>query len=254
MVEKDLGFVLRRYNFRETSLITTIYTAKFGKIRGILKGFYTPKKEFSSPLDIFSLNEFVFYPKKSEIWLISYTDLISDYSFLRSNLFKASIGAVFLNLINKTMQLWDKSYDVFCLLNNCLNLLKEENEFKILYIFLIKFLTLSGFKPELNHCINCRSLLGEEVSFSVLKGGLICKGCCNKVKDAQRISRQTSQSFFYIQKTDFPLVCRLNLGLRCQEEIFYIMREFLFYHFEFDIGAHTSLREQDMKLVSKTFG
>ncbi|MCK4520024.1 MAG: DNA repair protein RecO, partial [Candidatus Omnitrophica bacterium] len=99
MIQKDLGFVLRRYNFRETSLITTLYTYRFGKIRGIFKGFYTSKKEFSSPLDVFSLNEFVFYPKKSEIWLISHVDLVSDFPYLREDMAKAKTSALLFNLL-----------------------------------------------------------------------------------------------------------------------------------------------------------
>ncbi|MFH1504752.1 MAG: DNA repair protein RecO [Candidatus Omnitrophota bacterium] len=135
MIKKDLGFVLKRYNFRETSLISTLYTYRFGKIRGIFKGFYTSKKEFSSGLDIFSLNEFVFYPKKSEIWLVSHADLISDYSFLRENLSKAKIAGRFFNLVDKTTELWDSNLEIFTLVNSCLGLLKDEKDFKIFYIF-----------------------------------------------------------------------------------------------------------------------
>jgi len=234
MIEKDIAFVVRRYNFRETSLITTLYTYKFGKIRGIFKGFYTNKREFASGLNIFSLNEFVFYPKKSEIWLISHADLISDYGFLRENLPKARIAALLFNLIDKTMQLWDRNFYVFELIKNCLNLLNNEDELKILYIFLIKFFTFSGFKPEFNHCISCRSILGQENLFSVSRGGLICKNCSFKIKDAKRLSLQAKRSLLYIQREEFPYVSRLIFDLKCEEEIFYILGEFLSYHFDFN--------------------
>jgi len=135
MIEKDLGFVLRRYNFRETSLITTLYTSRFGKIRGIFKGFYTFKKEFSSSLDIFTLNEFIFYPKKSEIWLISHADLVSDFSYLREDLPKAKVVAIMLNLLDKTMLLWDRNLEIFNLINDCLNCLRQESEVKIFMYF-----------------------------------------------------------------------------------------------------------------------
>ena len=233
MIEKDLGFVVRRYNFRETSLITTLYTKKFGKIRGILKGFYSQKREFSSPLETFSLNEFIFYPKKSEIWLISHVDLVSDFSFLRYDLKKAKIAGMFLNIIDRTMQVWDKNEKIFGLLNSCLNYLKAEGGQKILYIFLIKFLTLSGFKPEFDHCITCKNLLGEDLFFSVAKGGLVCQDCYKQVHDAKKISQQASRSLIYIEKEDFPLALRLNLDYRCEEELFYILDEFLSYHLDF---------------------
>jgi len=233
MIKKDLGFVLKRYNFRDTSLIVTLYTLGFGKIRGILKGFYTSKKEFSSTLDIFSLSEFIFYPKKNEIWLISHADLVSNYGFLSKDLVSAQIAASFLNLVDKTMQLWDENKYIFYLIDNCLRFLESEDPLKTFYTFLIKFLTLSGFKPELNHCLLCKKELRDAVYFSVSKGGLLCNCCRHKSADAQKISRQATRSLFYIQNTDFPLVFRLNLSPACEEEIFYILQRFLSYHFDF---------------------
>ncbi len=244
MIKKDLGFVVRRYNFRETSLITTIYTQNYGKISGILKGFYTQKREFSSPLGVFSLNEFVFYPKRSEIWLISHVDLVSDFSFLAKSLSKSKVAALYFNLIDKTMQLWDRNPYIFNLIKESLEFLQREGDLKILCIFLIKFLTHSGFKPEFNHCICCAGLLEEDIFFSVSKGGLVCKNCRARVSDIRKISKQATQSLLYIQRTEFPLVCRLNLNLRCQQEVLYILSEFLAYHFQFyDLINHGNFRK-----------
>lgn len=237
MIKKDIGFVLKRVNFRETSLIAALYTYKFGKIRGIFKGFHTSKKEFSSSLDVFSLNEFVFYPKKSEIWLVSHADLVLDYPFLRKNLLKAKAAGIFFSLVDKTTELWDSNRQVFTLLSSCLSLLGEEKESKILYIFLVKFLTACGFSPEFSHCLGCRlKIKNEKYFFSVSKGGLICKNCLSKAKDIRLISGQAARSFLYIQKTHFPLVYRLSLSLSCEREIFSILKEFYSYRFGFDAG------------------
>ncbi|MEI8349769.1 MAG: DNA repair protein RecO [Candidatus Omnitrophota bacterium] len=237
MVEKDVGFVLRRHNFRETSVIASLYTLRFGKITGILKGFYTQKKEFSSNLDIFSLNELVFYPKKRDIWLISFTDLVHDYDFLRKDIAKATVAALFLNLIDRTMQPWDVNYEVFALLKNALLALEQGEEKKICYMFLIKFLTISGFKPEFNKCIMCHGRIQEESVFSVSRGGLVCGDCHGQVGDARKISKETISSLVYIQNSEFSLMLRLNPSRDCEKEITYILREFLCYHLDFDIQA-----------------
>lgn len=237
MVEKDIGFVLRRHNFRETSVIASLYTLRFGKITGILKGFYTQKKEFSSNLDIFSLNELVFYPKKRDIWLISFTDLVCDYDFLRRDITKANAAAMFLNLIDKTMQLWDTNHEVFELLKSALLNLEKWQAHRICYMFLIKFLTLSGFKPEFDKCIICHSPIEEDSAFSVSRGGLICKKCRVQVSDCRNVGKETIPSLLYIQNSEFPLVLRLNPTRDCEKEIMYILREFLCYHLDFDIQA-----------------
>ncbi|MCF7908829.1 MAG: DNA repair protein RecO [Candidatus Omnitrophica bacterium] len=234
MVKKDIGFILKRYNFRETSLIATIYTERFGKIRGILKGFYTNKREFSSSLDIFSLNEFLFYPKKSEIWLVSHVDMISGYSYLGSDLEKAKIAGQIFNFVDKVTQIWDSNPYVFNLLRNCLNLLENDKESMVFYVFLIKFLTLSGFKPELNHCISCQRVLEKENTFSVSKGGFVCPGCRSQVRDVRILSHQASRCISYIQNSEFTMVNRLQIPVKCQEEILSILRSFTAYHFDTD--------------------
>lgn len=240
MIAKDLGFVLKRYNFRETSLITSFYTYKFGKITGILKGFYTAKKEFSSGLDQLSLNELIFYPKKSDVWLISFVDLVCDYDFLRKDITRAKVASIFLDLIDKVMQPWDKNPDIFNLLKDCLSYIKEEDAKKILYIFLIKFLTLSGFKPEFGKCLVCHKPVSEHTLFSVSRGGLICRTCSIEESDTRQISREIISSLFYIQNNVFPLVLRINPTAGSEKEMIYLLREFLCCHLDIDISPKLS--------------
>jgi len=241
MVTKDIGFVLKRNNFRDTSLIVTFYTLKFGKIMGILKGFYPYKKEFSSPLDVFSLNEIIFYPKKNTIWLVSFADLLDGYPEFKKNIGRNKSASVFLKLINQVLPLWDKNEDVFYLLRDCLGYLKKEKKYKIFYIFLIKFLTISGFKPEFNRCIICNKPLKDEMFFNTSKGGLICGDCTKGVPQSRRITKEASLSFLYIQQHDFPHLLRLKASFGCEEEIIHILKEFILYHLEFDILSGVSL-------------
>lgn len=241
MVEKDLGFVLKRHNFRDTSIIASLYTLRFGRITGIFKGFYTMKKEFSSSLDVFTLNEFLFYPRKREIWLVSFADLIFDWPYLRKDISKSKVAAVFFNLIQRTMQMWDVNAEVFHLLKESLLMIEREDERKVLYIFLIKFLALSGFKPELNHCLSCHQELFDNIYFSVSKGGFLCKDCYLKINDAQKISRQVSSSLLYLQKQNFSMALRLKPAKNCESNILYLLRNFLAYHLDLDISHWFSI-------------
>lgn len=234
MIEKDTGFILRRYNFRETSIIADIYTRRYGKIAGIFKGFYTSKREFSSTLDIPTLNELIFYPKKSDVWLVSFAELISDYGYLRGRLGKMKVARACLNLVNTAMPVWDKNQDVFLLLKDTLAFLENNDEYKILSVFLIKFLTFSGFRPQFNRCLKCSADLSENFYFSVLRGGLVCESCSKAFSDIQRISPDAISSMFYVQQNDFAMACRIKFSHGCGKEILHILRQFLAYHMEID--------------------
>jgi len=235
MVTRDSGFLLRRYNFRETSLITVFYTRAHGKISGLLKGFYTQKKEFTTSLNIFTLNELVFYPKKRDLWLVSFADQIRDYPYLRKSYVKCLTATLFTTIIDKIMSPWDVHPEIFDLLRVCLEILGEEDELKILEVFLIKLLSLSGFEPEFTRCLRCHNPMGERVYFSVTRGGLLCDNCTAGAVDAQYINKDISSSIKYIQQTDLDKVLRLRTSSTCEKGIFYILREFILYHLDIDI-------------------
>jgi DNA repair protein RecO (recombination protein O) len=245
MIEKDLGFIIRRHNFRNTSIIANVYTKRFGKIAGIFKGFYTQKKEFSSPLENFTLNEFVFYPKSREIWLVSFADLAKDYAFLKTDIDRSMTAGILFSLLDKVMQAWDPNPQVFDLLAESMRLLEQGENRKALYVFLIKFLTFSGFQPQLSVCINCHQELDEALCFSASRGGLLCKVCSFAAVDAYRISRETSSSLLYIQGAELSLAARLNPSQAAQVEMFSIIEQFLNYHLGLDFGKRLPLNRVD---------
>ncbi len=245
MIRKDIGFILKRFNFGETSVIATIYSQKFGKIKGIFKGFYTQKKEFSTTLDTFSLNEFVFYPKESEIWLVSQAQLIADFSYLRKDIKKAKVAGLIFTLLDKTMQLWDKNRRIFDLTLLSTKLIEKDQQ-KAFFIFLIKFLTLAGIKPEFNHCIVCQKLIKGALFFSTQRGGLLCRSCCLQSRDYRLVSQETSKIFSYIQNNSIESAQRLQLSLRCQQEIVNITKKFLLYHFDFSSNNYPRIRDKNI--------
>jgi len=79
-ISQTSAIVLRRYHFRETSLIISFYTKHFGKVTGIVKGIRKDPKRFGSYLDIYTINDIVFYhhPKKN-LDLISQAVLVKNF-------------------------------------------------------------------------------------------------------------------------------------------------------------------------------
>ena len=191
-------------------MIATIYTKDHGKIKGVFKAFHTPKKEFTTSLDLFTLNEFVFYPKKRELWLVSFADQIADYPYLRGDYTKNSVATLCFGVVDRIMPVWDVNIEIFDLLAECLIRLAKEDPFKVLYIFLIKLLTISGFEPEFGHCLRCHRDLEGRVYFSVTRGGLLCSRCTPGITDARLVRNDVFLSMRYVQGNDFSGSLRLK--------------------------------------------
>src|SRR5437867_21054 len=65
-LETASALVLRVVDFSESSVVLTLFSREFGKIRGLAKGARRPKGPFESALDLLGLCRIVFLRKSSE--------------------------------------------------------------------------------------------------------------------------------------------------------------------------------------------
>jgi len=171
------------------------------------------------------------------LWLVSFADQSADYPYLRRDYIKNSVAALCFSVVDKIMPLWDANCEIFDVLKECLERLEREDPFKVLYIFLIKILTISGFEPEFGHCLRCHGNLAGRVYFSVSRGGLLCARCTPGIADAKLIRNDVFSSIRYVQESDIGGSLRLKTSGECERGVFYILREFIMYHLEVDINA-----------------
>lgn len=233
-IHKTEAIVLRRYDFRETSLITNFYTRDFGKISGILKGIRLEPVKFASNVEPFSHNEIIFYQKKnSSLHLVSACELKDNFTLVRQNVYKIGLSSMMMELIDVVMPPEDKNEDIFDL---TLMSLKEMegtyNPEKVVTIFKIKLLALSGFKPHFDSCVSCSDRILGHSKFSLVYGGLLCNRCCHKDMAARSIFRGTVASILHIQKNDFRNNLNLGLNPQIKRELEAILNAFLNFHLE----------------------
>lgn len=233
-IHKTEAIVLRKRDFRETSLIVEFYTREFGKISGILKGIRKEPTKFASTLEPFSHNTIVFYKNRnSSLHLVSQCDTIDNFNNSRINIFKVGTGSLIVELVNALMQEEDKNESIFDLALTCLKELEiNNNADKIMTIFKIKVLALSGFKPNFDSCVCCDSKIMDQTKFSLSLGGLLCAKCQKKDFKARTIFRGTVASISHIQKNDLRINLNLGMNPEIKKELEIILNAFLNFHLE----------------------
>ncbi|MFA6350390.1 MAG: DNA repair protein RecO [Candidatus Omnitrophota bacterium] len=238
-IHKTEALILNRRDFRETSLITDFYSRDFGRLSGLLKGIRTEPKKFASSMEPFSLNEIVFYrSKNSGLHLVSQCDLKDNYTTLRANLSRFAMASVITEMVSALMQPEDKNEDIFNLLLSVLSeMSSNHNPEKILTIFKIKMLSLSGFKPHLDSCVSCQDKIMGSSKFSLSLGGLLCQKCCHKDLSSRAIFRGTISSILYIEKSDFRNTLNLGLNPQIKRELDLILNAFIKFHLEKDLKS-----------------
>jgi DNA repair protein RecO (recombination protein O) len=244
-IHKTEAIVLRRMDFRETSLIVDFFTRDFGKLSGIVKGIRLEPDKFASTVEISSHNDIVFYKKiNTSLHLVSACDLRDKFFNLRNSIIKAGISSFMMELISAVMQPEDKNEDVFDLTVNSLKELeKTNNPEKIATIFKIKMLALSGFKPHFDSCVSCSDKILGQSKFSLSLGGLLCPKCSFKDLSARAIFRGTIASILHIERNDFKTNLNLGLNPQIKKELEIILNAFFNFHLERELKSQKSINK-----------
>ncbi len=179
--EKATALVLRSVEFSETSVIVTLFTREFGKIRALAKGARRPKGPFESALDLLGLSRIVFLRKSSDA-----LDLLTEAKLERrfrplggdlSNLYAAYYVA---ELLNELTDDYDSHPELFDAADATLAALRTTKSAAELVVrFELTALRLLGHLPSFETCVECGKPVETvgRVAFSLAAGGVLCQRC-----------------------------------------------------------------------------
>ncbi|MCX8082461.1 MAG: DNA repair protein RecO [bacterium] len=218
---KTEAFVLKKHNFRETSVILSLYTEKAGKIKGVLKGVRVEKSKV--PPLTFTPGAYicttVYLKKHSELNLISSPFLLQYYeNICKKNLY---VWHLILNLVDLFTPEKDVDKEMFTLLKDTGDAFKESSNPEVIFItFKLKFIKILGYGIELSKCVVCRKQ-NPVYLFSGKLGGLICNVC--KHRDPQRVNiskkiihimqqmeKMDMKRCFVIKRIPFDILQKIN--------------------------------------------
>lgn len=246
---KSEAIVLRKRDFRETSLIVSFYTRGYGKISGVLKGIRKEPQKFASTIEPFSHNDIIFYEtRNSGLHLVSHCDLKDNFNFLRGDIQRVGLASLAVELVDAVMPDEDKNAEIFDLILTTLSLLSNtSNPDKIMTIFKIKILSLSGFKPHLDSCVVCSGRIFDEPRFSLNLGGLICGKClgANRNTSTRSIFKGTIATILHIQKNDFRAGLNLGMNPQIKKELDMALNSFLTYHLDKELKSQKVINKME---------
>jgi DNA repair protein RecO (recombination protein O) len=179
--EKADAIVLFAVDFSETSLVLTLFTREFGKVRALAKGARRLKNPFESGLDLLALCRIVFLRKSSEA-----LDLVTEAKLLRRfrpaghNLSSLYAGYYVAELLNQLTDDYDPHPELFDLADETLAALSAGEPVAVrLLRFELGALRVLGHLPSLDACVDCgtRVVPAGRVAFGLLDGGVLCSRC-----------------------------------------------------------------------------
>lgn len=168
--------------FKESSLIASVLTKKFGKVKIIAKGCRRPKSKFCGTLEVFNLAEIIYYKRETkDLYTLSDATITDDFSDIRSSNSKVNAAMVLCEFYDKTLLQEEIDIASYRHLFDFLQELKDIDSHSIkpltLYSLLIA-LAGAGFKPHLDNCVRCHNPIdynSKKIDFSISGGGVVCE-------------------------------------------------------------------------------
>lgn len=231
---KTEAIVLKTFDFRETSLIVHFFTKEFGRLDGILKGIRKDPRKFASTLEPFSINEIIFYQRRSSgLHLISQCDLKNNFNTIRVNLKAIAFASHLAVLLAHLMPQEEKNEEVYGLALLALKQMDIRQDVeRVLHIFIVKFLKVIGFRPRLDGCVICDKNILDCAYFNVKYGGLLCGDCNTKNNNSSGILKGTIASILHLEQSSWQDALRLGLSSTIKSELNTILNNFMEFHLQ----------------------
>ncbi len=189
------GFVIKKEDRGEADQLFTIYTKDFGKLEILGKAIRKTSSKLRSGAEIFYLSEIEFIQGKAYKTL---TDaiLIEKFKNIRQDFKKIKIAYKISEILDSFLfgqepdeKIWRLLTEIFQRLNTRYK--APDIEYKIYYYFLWNFLSILGYRPELQKCSLCqKKLVPQKLYFSLKEGGAICQDCFANLGTSSRFSKE----------------------------------------------------------------
>ena len=237
--------VLRSWKMGETSLILSLFTRDYGKVRVVAKGGRGPKSKFKGCLESLTHIRAIYYDKPTrELQLLSKTDLIDPHFHIIGHVGRTALGLASVELVDRAVVGEGSHPQIFDLLISTLSALDKNQGFLEgnLWFFEGHFIDLMGYKPTWDACLKCTQSLGIEGGyFQPQSGGLFCSRC-GVGSGGLMIGGETLEILYWLQKTMIEDVVQLEPTPAQKKEI----RKMFDLYFKTHIEHMKHLRSLDL--------
>jgi len=213
MKSKTEAIIISSMNLGEADKLVTFFSLDRGVLKGVAKNARKSFRRFGAGLEAFTSCRVHLYEREhQELLQIESTDIISQAPAICEDLHRAAAGAVMLELVREMSPLGERNAAAFLLLSHILHFLNAgEDPSFLLRVFEIKFLSLLGYQPKLDHCLSCGKQHGQGMIFQGMKGGVICPDCLVSSGEPQiRLSAGAVGFYYQALRMEMDKICRLK--------------------------------------------
>lgn len=234
------AILLRKIEYGDHDFIISFLTKSHGKISVMAKNAKKSVKRFSGALDLFSVNHIqCTFPKKNKdaLTILSDADLENGLVNIRYDVFKTAYASFWVEMVHFWLEEGKPQPDLYALLLFSLDALNTGTIGKevLSLLFLIRFMSISGFSPNIETCDTCATPLDrmdqKKIRFDFKEGKILCQNCVKeRSKYGMTVSKGTLKQLFWINNSDINRADRLKFSGFALKEGESLLESFIPFH------------------------
>lgn len=235
------GIVLSRRDFREADRLYSVFTRSHGKIEFIARGGHKPLAKLTPHLEMTAEVELLLVDGRT---FQTVAGVERQRRFVNPNVDLSRLLLIqnSLSLVDLAVRSGERDPVLYDLLIKWLEFVAEVGELTderrafLLGSFVLKLMSVCGYRPELSICLACRCMVESGFfRWHALKGGVVCEACGNKNEEqwftARRIDDGTLKLIRFALTEPFKSQLRPTLTGQDIEHFHETLESYLITHF-----------------------
>ena len=231
------AILLRRMDYGDFDVIITFFTLQRGKLSLIAKSAKKSTKRFAGILELFSVLEVVAGTSRGKgLAVLQEAVLKEPFSAIRSDFKKAAYASYWAELIYNWIEENFKQVSLYCLFEHVLSELDSGRTAAAILniLFQMRFLEISGHRPNLHHCSQCRTELEnikqDKIIIDSQRGGILCNNCRSGSLSRTSLGKGTLKQLLWVERGDLAKATRVKFSEPALQEGTEFLEEFVCYH------------------------
>ena len=216
-VYRTHAVVLRRRDFADADRILTVLTPGTGKKEFIAHGIRKTSSRKAGHLELFTHSSLMV--AQGRTWdVVTEASTVESFRHLRASLDQIGQASYVAELVDRFTEIDNENEPVWDLLLIVLRELDahaSDADFDarlLLRWFELHLLSVTGFQPQLFHCLNCDKPLEPVTNFiSLQAGGIFCPQCATAGPDSEPIEADVLKVLRHVQRNMWDDLRGLNV-------------------------------------------
>ena len=243
-VTKTVAIVLKSRRLGDADRIITLLTPFRGKIDVIAKGLLRPRSKMAGHLEPLTMTE-VLLAHGRTMDLVTQAQSVETFAVLHNDLQHLSTAMYLLELTDRLTVEHADATEIYEILERSLRALAREDGIQLVTRrFELELLTVTGFRPELDRCLETgEPVAADEAFWTHRGGGVISSDALANYPEARKIDSQVLRVLRAYQSLSYEEASRIRIDPDLAGRLEQVMHEFVRTQAERDLKSAEFVEE-----------